>query len=214
MDNIELIAERIRVSFDNRTAERDRILTQTRTLIRCCSNAIRATHRDDRKLANEFLDEGRLLALSFKNVLKEYPDLYYAGYTQDALKEFAEASIVYSLLAGPVLPTPEDLGVEYATYLQGLADAVGELRRRCLDCMLRANSSEAERLLNHMDDIYAILVAMDYPDAITGGLRRLTDIARSIIERTRGDLTLSKRQEDLEHSLRLLEEQLEKHLEV
>ena len=98
---------------------------------------------------------------------------------------------------------------EPATYLQGLAEAVGELRRRCLDMLLNDNPQEAERLMGEMDDIYAILVTMDYPDAITGGLRRLTDVARGIIERTRGDLTLSLRQERLETSLKELETRLD-----
>jgi translin len=98
--------------------------------------------------------------------------------------------------------------VEYAVYLQGLAEAVGELRRRCLDLLLNSHPEDAERLLEHMDDVYAILVTMDYPDAITGGLRRLTDLARGIIERTRGDLTLSLRQAKLEQSLRRMENRL------
>ncbi|OGO28723.1 MAG: hypothetical protein A2136_07845 [Chloroflexi bacterium RBG_16_54_11] len=109
------------------------------------------------------------------------------------------------------LPSPEDLSLEAATYLQGLAEAVGELRRRCLDMLLKDNPSEAERLLGKMDDIYAILVTMDYPDAITGGLRRLTDVARGIIERTRGDITLSLRQGRLENNLKKLESRLDEH---
>jgi translin len=116
---------------------------------------------------------------------------------------------VYALINDNSFPAPEDLLLEPATYLQGLAEAVGELRRRVLDSLLKDNPSEAERLLGEMDDIYAILVTMDYPDAITGGLRRLTDVARSIIERTRGDLTLSLRQERLEKSIHELETRLD-----
>ncbi|HEC61005.1 MAG TPA: haloacid dehalogenase, partial [bacterium] len=141
--------------------------------------------------------------------LAQHPDLYHAGYTQDALKEYAEANIVCALLEDNELPTPEELTLEYATYLKGLAEAAGELRRRCLDILRHGHSQEAERLLNNMDDIYAVLVTMDYPDAITGGLRRLTDIVRSINERTRGDMTLSLRQEHLEESLKRLETKLE-----
>jgi translin len=109
------------------------------------------------------------------------------------------------------LPSPEDLNLESSTYLQGLAETVGELRRRCLDMLLKNNPAEAERLMGEMDDIYAILVTMDYPDAITGGLRRLTDVARGIIERTRGDLTMSLRQSRLENSLRELETHLDEY---
>ena len=140
--------------------------------------------------------------------LAAYADLFHSGYTQDALKEYAEASIVYALVRDEPLPTPEALSLEHATYLKGLAEAVGELRRRCLDLLRLGHSQDAERLLSCMDDVYTVLVTMDYPDAITGGLRRLTDIARSVTERTRGDMTISLRQEQLERSLQRLEEKL------
>jgi translin len=208
MYDLEEIAERIHASFETRTAARDKILSQARTLTRYCANAIRAIHRDETALAKEDLVQAEILVNGFQHVKIEYPDLYYAGYTQDALKEYAEASIVCALLMNLDLPSPEDLRVEFATYLQGLAEAVGELRRRCLDDLLHEHPAEAVRLLEYMDDFYAILVSMDYPDAITGGLRRLTDLARSITERTRGDLTLSLRQEKLEQSLHRLETKL------
>ncbi|MCU0484693.1 MAG: haloacid dehalogenase [Anaerolineales bacterium] len=208
MQHLEEIAERIHTKFETRTSVRDQLLAQARTLTRHCANAIRAAHREDRLEAAAQLAEAKRLAGSFQDASKDYPDLYYAGYTQDALKEYAEANIVYTLLDGPNLPSPEDLGLEASTYLQGLAEAVGELRRRSLDVLLKGDFQEAQRLLGYMDNIYDVLVTMDYPDAITGGLRRLTDIARSIIERTRGDLTLSLRQDSLEKAMRLLEDRL------
>lgn len=205
METLEQIADRIRISFDARTSARDSALAQARTLTRHCANAIRAIHRDENDLAREHLDLARSLAESLRTDLAVYPDLYYAGYTQDALKEYAEASIVRALVQNSQLPTPEELNLEHATYLQGLAEAAGELRRRCMDILRHGHSSEAERLLNHMDDIYAILVTMDYPDAITGGLRRLTDIVRGVTERTRGDMMISLRQEKLEKTMESLE---------
>jgi len=211
MEQIEEIAERIRRSFDVRTAARDRALGQSRTLIRFCAHAIRAAHREERELALENLAEARTIVNALQTELAEYPDLYFAGYTQDALKEYAEASIVFVMLHNSVLPTPEELGLEYATYLKGLAEAAGELRRRCLDILRHGHSQEAERLLSQMDDIYAILVTMDYPDAITGGLRRLTDIVRGVTERTRGDMAISLRQQQLEQSLQRVGNQLDKY---
>ena len=209
MTRLEDTAERIHTAFETRTAARDRALTQARTLTRHCANAIRAIHRDEAQVASQNLHEAGKLAEELRGELAAYPDLYYAGYTQDALKEYAEANLTNALINDKPLPGPEDLQVEPSTYLQGLAEAVGELRRRCLDTLLKGHSSEAARLLEEMDDIYAILVTMDYPDAITGGLRRLTDVARGIIERTRGDLTISLRQERLENSLRELETRLD-----
>lgn len=206
---LEEIAEKIHHSFESCTVERDRALAQARTLTRHCANAIRAIHRDEYTLARQHLEEASQLVQSLRTNLKEYPDLFFAGYTQDALKEYAEAALVFALIDNNEVPSPDDLLLEPATYLQGLAEAVGELRRRCLDMLLKDKPDEAVRLLGEMDDIYAILVTMDYPDAITGGLRRLTDVARGIIERTRGDITLSLRQERLENSLHDLETRLD-----
>lgn len=208
---LEEIAEKIHHSFEVSTEERDRALAQARTLTRHCANAIRAIHREDKELAGQHLEEARLLAQSLRTNLKDYPELFYAGYTQDALKEYAEAALVYALVDNTDFPSPQSLFLEPATYLQGLAEAIGELRRRCLDMLLKDKPDEAVRLMGEMDDIYAILVTMDYPDAITGGLRRLTDVARGIIERTRGDLTLSLRQGRLEDSLREMEARLDEN---
>lgn len=209
MERLDIITEQIHQVFEIRTAARDRALSQTRTLTRHCANAIRAVHRDEHILAQEQLEEARKLAISLHEDLSDYPDLYFAGYTQDALKEFAEANIVYALVGNSDLPTPQDLGLEESTYVNGLAEAAGELRRRCLDILRHGYSQEAERLLSLMDDIYAVLITMDYPSAITGNLRRQTDIVRSVTERTRGDLTLSIRQEHLEQSIKHLESRLE-----
>ena len=209
MNRLDTIAEHIHQDFEARTTARDRALAQARTLTRHCANAIRAVHRDENDLAQKHLDEANHLAEALRADLAEFPALYYAGYTQDALKELAEASIVYALVTDKPLPTPQELGIEDATYLNGLAEATGELRRRCLDILRHGYSQEAERLLSHIDDIYAVLITMDYPDAITGGLRRLTDIVRSVTERTRGDLTLSLRQEHLEQTMRRLESRLD-----
>ncbi len=209
MDHIDDIAERIRDEFDAITAARDKALAQARKLTRHCAHTIRAVHRLDWTQAGEELEKADTLASEFSGAFKvEYPALYFAGYTQDALKEYAEAKIVYALVDNGALPSPEDLNLEPATYLKGLSESVGELRRRILDILRGGHSKEAERLLQHMDDIYAILVTMDYPDAVTFGLRRLTDVCRSIIERTRGDMTLSFRQQQLEERLKTAEETL------
>ena len=208
MEQLEHIADQIRLQFDARTSARDKALAQARMLTRHCSQAIRAVHRDDDPGMTAELAEAQALAASLRTDLAAFPDLYYAGYTQDALKEFVEANATCALIKGQPIPTPQDLHVEFNTYLNGLAEVIGELRRRCLDILRHGYSAEAERLLTTMDDIYAILVTMDYPDAITNGLRRQTDIARNIIEKTRGDLTFSLREEHLERALARLSQQI------
>jgi translin len=209
MEKLESIANQIREQFDARTAARDQALTQARALTRACSQAIRAVHRDDDETMNAHLGEARQLAESLRlGLMKQHPDLYYTGYTQDALKEFVEANATCALIKNQPLPDPRGLEVEYNTYLNGLSEVIGELRRRSLDILRHGYSAEVERLLTSMDDIYSILVTMDYPDAITNGLRRQTDVARSIIERTRGDITFSLRGEHLERAIRRLSEQI------
>lgn len=208
MHKLESIADSIRHSFDVRTSKRDEALKQARQLTRACSLAIRAVHRDDKEAMEANLAEAQNLADRLRDELKQFPDLFYAGYTQDSLKEFVEANVTCALIQNQPLQTPEDLGVENATYLNGLAEVVGELRRRTLDILRSGYSQEAERLLGHMDEIYSVLVTMDYPDAITNGLRRQTDLARGIIEKTRGDVTFSLRGEHLAEAIRKLSTQL------
>ena len=208
MHKLEHITDRIRKTFDARTSARDLALAQARQLTRACSLAIRAVHRDEADVMNAHLQEARQLADTLRNSLASYPDLFYAGYTQDALKEFVEANVTCALIQNQPLLTPEELGVDESTYLNGLAEVVGELRRRTLDILRHGYSQEAERLLNHMDEIYSVLVTMDYPDAITNGLRRQTDLARSIIEKTRGDVTFSLRGEHLTQAISKLSGQL------
>ena len=208
MQKLETIAERIRQHFDLRTSKRDEALKQARQLTRACSLAIRAVHRDDKEAMEANLAEAQTLADILRDELKDHPELFFAGYTQDSLKEFVEANVTCALIQNQPLQTPEDLGVQESTYLNGLAEVVGELRRRTLDILRSGYSEEAERLLGHMDEIYSVLVTMDYPDAITNGLRRQTDLARGIIEKTRGDVTFSLRGEQLAEAIRALSTQL------
>lgn len=208
MHKLENIADQIRQKFDIRNAKRDQALAQARQLTRACSLAIRAVHRDDKESMETQLAEASTLADKLTSDLRSYPDLYYAGYTQDALKEFVEANVTCALIQNQALQTPEELRVEEATYLNGLAEVIGELRRRTLDILRHGYSQEAERLLGYMDEIYSVLVTIDYPDAITNGLRRQTDVARGIIEKTRGDITLSLRGELLTRAMKNLSVQL------
>jgi translin len=143
--------------------------------------------------------------VELKKSVEPDPEIYYSGYTQDALKEYVEARLTINMILNQPLLLPEDLGIEYATYLRGLAETIGELRRRCLDILRHGYSDEVERLLDLMDEIYALLVTVDYPDAITHGLRRQTDLVRGIIERTRADLTTSLGEQRLQQSLKEFE---------
>ena len=208
--DLEALSDRIRESFERKNQIRDEALAQSRNLIRHAARAIRAIHREDTDLAYENLKEADALAEALREGLSKDPDLYFSGYAQDALKEYCEAHLTVASILNKDWPSPEDLNAEYPTYLNGMSEVVGELRRRIMDIMREGHSQEVEHLLDVMDDIYAQLVTMDFPDALTYGLRRRTDIARSIIERTQADVTVSYRQQELEKRIANLSEQLSK----
>ena len=208
MDNLDAIAEKIRATLTAKNAARDATLARSRELIRFCSLAIRATHRQEFAEADQLLTTARTAADEMKAGIADYPDLYYTGYTQDALKELAEAYITFAVVNKRALPTPDELGVDVAAYLNGLCEAASELRRRTLDVIRRGDVAEGERLLAAMDDVYGVLVTMDFPDAITGGLRRSTDALRAVLERTRGDFTNSLQQDKLLRELQAFEKRI------
>ncbi len=209
MDNLDQIAESIRAELELKNTARDQALAQSRALIRHCANTIKAVHRAEWDEAQASLQTLRETMLKMLAVVRDHPDLYQAGYLQDALKEVAEAFLMYSLIRGEPLPTPDALEVSPEAYLNGLAEAASELRRTVLDIIRHDHTDEAERLLDAMDSIYNVLMTFDYPDAITGGLRHRVDSLRAVLERTRGDLTNSLRQQKLQAALVRLEQQME-----
>ena len=208
MENLESITEVIRLEFESKNEARDKALAESRILIRHCASTIRAVHRKVWDEAESGLATIKESGKALTDGLEEYPDLFNAGYTQDALKELVEAYITYALVRGESLPTPDDLNVPGSTYLNGLCEAASELRRSILDIIRQGHSDEAERLLDQMDQIYNLLMAFNFADAITGGLRRRVDSLRGVLERTRGDLTNSLRQERLQMAMSQLEERL------
>lgn len=201
---MEAIAAEVRAYWQEKSAARDRALANGREAIRHCANAIRAVHRHDHQGAEELLAHARALLEETAAALQGHADILHAGYVEDAQKEYAEARITLALVSGGRLPTPQTLGVTPAAYMNGAAEAVGELRRYILDLLRRGEPERCEQLLEAMDDIYATLVTMDFPDAMTGGLRRSTDNARGILERTRGDLTMALVQQAVQRRLEQL----------
>ncbi len=209
MDELESLAETIRRYMETIDAARNEAYQRSRSLIALCARAIRAIHREEWAAAERLLAEARADTEALVGGVRPYPELYFAGYTQDAVKEFVEANLVYALARNRPLPTPEQLGAEPNTWLNGLAEAASELRRRILDLLRHGQSDEAERLLDAMDLIYSTLVTFDFADQITGGLRRRTDALRAVFERTNGDVANSFRSTQLEAALKSLEERLQ-----
>lgn len=189
MERLEAIGEDIRADLSARDAARDEALRRSRELVRLCATAIRAIHREEWEAARELLAQADDVAAGMVDAVASYPDLLYAGYVQDGLKELTEAHLVLAMVTGAPLPDPAALGVSSAVYLNGLCEAASELRRRCLDLLRRERLEEAERLLSAMEAIYDLLMTYDFPDVVTGGLRHRVDQLRGVLERTRGDVT-------------------------
>jgi translin len=208
-ETLQTVIDDINQALEAKSSIRDVTLRRSRELIRLCANSIRATHRGDNEEALALLQEAGEAAVEMLAEAQTFPDIYHAGYTQDALKEFVEAHITRAIVLEDGLPTPKSLKVEPAAYLNGLAEAAGELRRFALDALRRGDVGQAEKMLAHMEDIYSVLVTVDFPDAITGGLRRNTDLVRGVLERTRGDVTTAVRQEAMKEALQKFEQRID-----
>lgn len=206
--DLQVIVSQINQTFEAKSAVRDVTLNRSRELIRYCANSIRAIHRGDEAEARALLATANSVAAEMIAESQVYPDVYYAGYTQDALKELAEAHITQAIILQEPLPMPEQLGIELPAYLNGMAEGASELRRFALDALRRGDVALAEQMLEHMDDIYSVLVTVDFSSAVTGGLRRTTDVLRGVLERTRGDVTTAVRQEAMRVALQQFEQRI------
>jgi translin len=187
--------------FDAKVAAREQALPATRRSIRASANSIRAVHRGEFDRADELIGESREALAAGMDAVSEQPEVRFAGYLQDAQKEYAEARVTRALVAGEPLPGPDELGIEDAPFLNGVAEAIGEGRRHILDLLRAGEVDRAQGMLVVLEDLYGVLVTMDYPDAITLNLRRSTDVARSLIEKTRGDLAIAAMQQGIERAL-------------
>jgi len=199
--NLDDLTASLHERFDAKTAARERALPAARRSIRSSANAIRAVHRGEFELSRELMDESHAALREGLEGLGDHADVRYAGYLLDAEKEYAEARLTYALVTAEPLPSPTELGVGDAPFLNGVAETIGEGRRHILDLLRLGEAERAERVLGDLEDLYGVLVTMDYPDAITMNLRRSTDVARSLIEKTRGDLSIAFVQRDLHDAL-------------
>jgi translin len=202
------IFEKVNSVLENENAAREQGLRLARNGIRLSANSIRAAHRGDRDECHRLLAEVKETISRAREILGPHPRIYHAGFLQDAEKEYAEGCATAAMIEGDPLPLPEELGVGVAPYLNGLGEAVGEMRRHILDLIRTSRLERGEELLGTMDDIYYLLASIDYPDAMTGGLRRTNDMVRGVLERTRGDLTAAIRRDSLEQTIKELEKKL------
>ena len=205
VEAIRAAGEQTSHAMGNTHAAREQALLSSRQVIRLSANSIRATHRGEFDVARSLIDEVRQLLEELRGLRTVHPEVFYGGFVEDSVKEYVESCATLAFVEGTGLPTLEDMGEELsigaAPYINGLAESIGELRRSVLDMLRRDDFSRCEALLEIMDEVYSVLVTLDYPDAVTRGLRRTTDVMRGVIERTRGDLTIALRQRGLERQL-------------
>lgn len=207
---LEEISARIGENFEAKDSIREEGLKTSREVVRECRTASFALHSQDFKKADRCIKTAKQALEKLEVLFEGHADIYYAGFVEHAQQEYSEVSVLSSLLKeeGENIPSPEELRVEYAAYLNGLGDVVGELRRHVLDLIRKESFEKAEVFLGIMENIHAVLMDFDYPDAITGGLRRKTDVSRSLIEKTRGDVVNAIGQKKLETAMRNLESKL------
>lgn len=200
-DELAEISEQAVQRMGLRNQAREQALPASREVIRFSANAIRAVHRGEFDEASKLLERAAQRLKDTEPIRQEAPEIYFAGFMTDARKEFTEAHVTLAVLSGQSLPKPQDLGVEPSTYLNGMAEVIGEVRRYILDSLRRDSFEGCQEFMDVMDEIYSILVTVDFPEAVTGGLRHSTDQMRGVLERTRGDLTMALRQHKLEAQL-------------
>jgi len=181
----------VRAELDLVNRSREVALAACRRTIRACGSSIRAVHRLEVARAEELAADAQTALREAQAAVAPYPAVGFAGFVHDAEKEYAEAVMTAALVAGRPLPSYAEVGVGIPAWLNGLAEAASELRRHLLDRLRAGNLEMAERLLWDMEDVYDLLVTVDYPDAVTAGLRRAADALRAVLERTRSDLTTS-----------------------
>jgi translin len=203
-DRRAAMAEGVRL-VQSRLAEaneaREVALPACRRAIRASGSSIRAVHRREPERAAQLALEAREALREAQEALVAHPGVAHAGFLHDAEREVAEAHLTAALVAGEPIPGPDELGVDGAPWLKGLAEAASELRRSTLDRLREGSLEEAEALLAAMDDAYDVLVTVDFPDAITEGLRRTLDALRAVLERTRGDVTATVVQARLQRAI-------------
>lgn len=192
----------LKAEMDGMHSAREAALAANRVIIQVCSKCIKHVHRKEFDQARVLLDQAKAESVKARGLVNDHPEVLYAGYLQDAEKEMVEAAGCLAMVLGEPLPTAADLGVQARSYLNGMGECASEMRRTVLDRLREGDMDEAERLWSCMVTIYDDLGTFDYPDGLTGGLRRTVDALRAVIERTRGDLTLTKIQSELIQELK------------
>ena len=211
LEGLDDIVKRVYAHVAAIDEAREEAFRLSREVVRAASTTIKHMHRGELDEARARLAETGELVGQMLTAVAGYPQLRYGGFVVDAEKEYAEAALVVAAITGERAPGPDDLGIDDVAWLNGLAEVVGELRRHVLDLIRSGRAQSAEGYLALMEDIYLYAVSFDYPNAVTAGLRSRTDAARGLLERARGELTMSLKQDELTRRIASLQEGLKEH---
>ena len=199
--SLSLIGTAVVEELTERNRDREQALSVSREVIRFSANAIRAVHRGAFEDARELIGKGDTRLREADHIAISSPSIFNAGFMNDARKEFTEANVTLAVISGSDIPSIDDLKVDAAAYINGMAEVIGELRRYILDALRRDEVDGCQEFMDIMDEMYSVLVTIDFPEGVTSGLRHSTDAMRGVLERTRGDLTMALRQRSLEARL-------------
>jgi translin len=200
-DDLSVIGTAVIEELTERNRDREQALSVSREVIRFSANAIRAVHRGAFDDAKELIANGDARLREADHIRESSPSIFNAGFMNDARKEFTEANVTLAVISGADIPSISDLKVDAAAYINGMAEVIGELRRYILDALRRDAVDGCPEFMDIMDEMYSVLVTIDFPEGVTSGLRHNTDAMRGVLERTRGDLTMALRQHSLEARL-------------
>ncbi|WP_457619607.1 hypothetical protein [Methanopyrus sp.] len=199
--NLRETIEDIRGELDALDEARDEAQVVLRDLHKLSSEAVYEVHRGNLEEARRRLDEAAELVSKLHDLLGDFPELLRTGFAENHLQEYAEAEILYSIVKDLRAPSPEEINVSPRAYLLGLLDAVGELRRIVVDALREGDLDRAEEFLGIMEEIYSLTMTFDYPRSVVPNLKRKQDVARSLLEKTRSEVTIAGKTEELKRAL-------------
>ena len=198
MKNLDNIVNKIEKDIDNKDKIREEALRSSREIIINCRKAIQYVHQDLKKEAKGNIKQASTKLSDLYNITKEYPEIYHAGFVENAAQELVEAQCFYNIMKGKDLPDPDEMQTTYSSYLLGLCDLVGELRRTVLDSIRSGEQKNADDYLTMMEEIYDVIIRFDYPSGLIP-IKKKQDMVRSLIEKTRGELAVASCEKRIEY---------------
>ena len=198
MKNLDKIVDKIEKSIDDKDKIREQALRTSREIIIGCRKAIQCIHQNLMKDAKNNIRKSSTKLQKLYELTANHPELYHAGFVENAAQELVEANCLYSVMRGKDLPDPDELQTTYSSYLLGLCDLVGELRRTALDSIRTGKAKKADNYLSMMEEIYDVIIRFDYPSGLIP-IKKKQDMVRNLIERTRGELAVASCERRIEY---------------